>query len=72
VNAEEVDKKERHKQRHVELHANLDELTADFLAQNQGKRPSVTTVSELMKWSFEQTKTPTESPTDETFNHFEN
>ena len=50
---------EEHKQRHVELHKKLNELCADFISQT-GKYPSKTTMLELMEWSHEQTKNPTE------------
>jgi len=48
---------EEHKQRHIELHAMLDELVADFIGCT-GNLPSKTTVMDLMKWTFEQTKIP--------------
>lgn len=50
---------EEHKERHVELHRKLDELLADFIEQT-GKRVSATSLLELLQWSFEQTKNPTE------------
>jgi len=50
---------EEHKERHKELHKYLDELVADFI-QNTGAILSKTTVIELMDWSFEQTKKPTQ------------
>lgn len=50
---------EEHKQRHKELHEKFDELLADFIIKT-GKRPSETTVYELLKWSHEQTENPTE------------
>ena len=50
---------EEHKKRHIELHKSLDELSADFI-RHTGKRPSQTTIIELMKWSYEQTQKPTE------------
>lgn len=46
---------DEHKIRHKILHKNLDELIADFI-QNTNKLPSKTTLTELMEWSFEQTK----------------
>lgn len=52
-------KYEEHQKRHIELHRMLDELTADMI-KNTDKLPSETTVMELMKWSYEQTKNPTE------------
>jgi len=51
--------KEEHKERHKMLHEHLDELAADFIT-HMSKRLSETTVFELMQWSFEQTKNPTE------------
>ena len=51
---------EEHKQRHIELHRKCDELLADFMTHNENKYPSQTTVWELMNWSHEQTKNPTE------------
>lgn len=50
---------EEHKQRHLELHKMLDELGADFI-RHTDKLPSKSTIMELMTWSFEQTKNPTE------------
>lgn len=49
----------KHKQRHIELHRYLDELSADFIGHT-GKLPSKTTIMEFMEWSFEQTKSPSE------------
>jgi len=49
---------EVHRQRHITLHKHLDELIADFINQT-GKRPSQTTLVELMLWSSDQAKTPT-------------
>ena len=51
--------KQVHRERHKELHNSLDELYADYLAQNPGKLPSNTTVLELLHWSYQQTKEPT-------------
>lgn len=50
---------EEHRERHVLLHRMLDELVADFIGQS-GKRPSETTVLELIFWSSEQMVNPTE------------
>ncbi len=50
---------EEHKERHVELHKMLDELVTDFISHT-GNLPSKTTLMDLMKWSYEQTKNPTE------------
>ncbi len=49
---------EKHKQLHIKLHQNLDELIADWLSQTE-KLPSKSTVLELMQWSKQQTETPT-------------
>lgn len=50
----------KHKERHVQLHAALDELVADFLTHNKWKQPSTTTIYELLKWSHKETFEPTE------------
>lgn len=50
--------KEEHKKRHEILHHGLDELMADMIDQTCAM-PSTTTVMELMQWSHEQTKKPT-------------
>ena len=41
--------------RHKLLHRKLDELIADFILHTN-KLPSQTKLTELMSWSFEQTK----------------
>lgn len=51
---------EQHRQRHVQLHAMLDELVADYLTQHQRALPSTTPLLALMVWAHEQTITPTE------------
>lgn len=51
---------EQHRQRHIQLHENLDELIADWLAQTPAL-PSSSSVLELMHWSKEQTIRPTEN-----------
>jgi len=48
---------EEHKQRHIELHKALDELLADFITHTK-KLPSETSLTELIKWSYEQTQNP--------------
>jgi len=48
-----------HKEKHIELHKNLDELSADFI-RHTGKLPSDVTLMEFMTWAYEQTKNPTE------------
>ena len=52
--------KKKHIKRHKELHRHLDELLADFLRHNNDRGLSNTTLTELMKWSYEQTINPTE------------
>ena len=51
--------KEKHKKRHKELHKYLDELIADFIIHNDNKFLNNTTIMELMKWSYQQTQSPT-------------
>lgn len=53
--------KEKHKERHLELHKNLDELIADYIMHND-KMLTETTVFELMQWSYTQTVDPTPAP----------
>ncbi len=53
-----------HKLRHQELHKSFDELMADFISHTDGL-PSKTTLSVLMKWSYEQTLNPTEEEGEE-------
>jgi len=50
--------REEHIQRHEELHRAFDELLADWITHNPEVRPSVSTVFELMQWSYLQTKEP--------------
>ena len=47
-----------HRQRHIDLHRNLDELLNDAI-QYGGLLPSKATVLDLLRWSFEQTVAPT-------------
>lgn len=50
---------DEHIQRHELLHRYLDELVADFIAnQSEFKGLSKTSIMELMQWSAEQTKKP--------------
>lgn len=49
---------EDHRARHQLLHACLDELLADFLVHNATKRPSNTSVAELLVWSNKQRANP--------------
>lgn len=51
-----------HRARHLELHRALDELAADYMRHHHNARPSNTTIMDLMIWSFEQTRNPTEPP----------
>ena len=55
-----------HQKRHTELHKALDELMADWIDHNMthgsNKGLSNTSIMELMPWSYEQTKKPTEKP----------
>lgn len=51
---------EKHRARHIELHQAFDELLADYLSHHSGKRPSDTTLLELMAWSHGQTVEPSE------------
>jgi len=52
---------EEHRERHIALHRALDELAADWMAQQPlGRLFSNTTIMELMQWSFQQTLQPTQ------------
>jgi hypothetical protein len=51
--------KENHKERHIFLHRCLDELVADMI-KHTTMLPSNTNIISLMKWSNQQTKSPTE------------
>lgn len=55
----EIKTKEQHKQKHIELHKCLDELVADFIV-HKNLIPSSTSIMELIGWSYEQTKNPTD------------
>lgn len=50
---------QEHKERHIALHKNLDELIADFI-NHTGKLPSQSSVMELMEWAHAQTISPAE------------
>lgn len=52
--------RDEHTKRHVELHKAFDELVADYIAHGNGL-PSKTTITELIKWSFQQTIDPAEA-----------
>jgi hypothetical protein len=58
---DKADTQKLHKQRHVLLHNELDELLADFL-WSTGKRPSQTTIFELLQWSCAQSQKPDPLP----------
>lgn len=45
---------QEHREHHMQLHKNLDELVADWIGET-GNLPSQHTIFELMKWSHEQT-----------------
>lgn len=49
---------EKHKEVHVKLHQNLDELVADFIRHTKSF-PSETTILELILWSADETINPT-------------
>ena len=51
--------RKEHIRRHLKLHNSLDELSADMI-RHTDKLPSKTSVMELMQWSYQQTKNPTE------------
>jgi len=51
--------KREHKDRHLELHAKLDELVADYISHTK-KTPSDTNIMELINWSYKQTQGPDE------------
>lgn len=53
-----------HKARHITLHREFDELLADYLQHHPGALPTTIPLIDLMKWSFEQTRNPTELPRD--------
>jgi len=53
---------DEHQARHQVLHEAFDELIADYLRWNRGKRPGNTTMLELMEWSFLQTRNPSTDP----------
>ena len=48
-----------HRERHIQLHKYFDELLADFIAHTK-EPPLYRPIKDLMEWSFEQTKNPTE------------
>ena len=48
-----------HKERHLKLHEELDELIADFITHNE-KSLSDTTIMEFLTWSYKETLEPTE------------
>ena len=52
-----------HQAVHEALHRSLDELVADYITQTH-RRPSESTVLELMQWSFVQVMRPSGNPVD--------
>jgi hypothetical protein len=50
---------EKHRQRHIELHKALDELLGDFINHTNTGVLNLK-IEELMRWSYNQTKNPTE------------
>jgi len=64
VSSSEATELAAHLERHQQLHRSLDELVADWLSHNRDKRPSSSTVLELMQWSHMQTQLPTEHTTE--------
>lgn len=53
---------DEHRTRHAELHKALDELFADYMRHHATARPSNTTLTQLIEWSYLQTQNPTEPP----------
>ncbi len=54
-------KPEEHKQRHVELHKSLDELFADYIIHHPDESNySGMVLQQFIRWSYEQSKNPTE------------
>ncbi len=53
--------KEKHRARHIELHRALDELIADFALARKGPILSLP-ISNLIAWSYLETRRPTEHP----------
>lgn len=52
--------KEEHKQIHIELHKSFDQLLADYFRHNSDKFLVDTSILDLGRWAYEQTKNPTE------------
>lgn len=50
---------EEHKQRHVELHKAIDELSADYILHNPTAHLAGS-ILDLIEWSYGQTKDPKE------------
>lgn len=51
--------REAHRVQHARLHAALDELVADWMVHTN-KTPSQATIADLIRWSADQTYSPTE------------
>ena len=49
---------EKHRERHVLLHRQFDELCADYFSHVRDAMPSTTTIARLMEWSYRQTIEP--------------
>jgi hypothetical protein len=49
--------RDEHHKRHLQLHAYLEELVADFVAHTR-RLPSETTILQLAEWSYTQTVSP--------------
>lgn len=50
-----------HRARHQHLHDALDELVADYIRHTKDCRPSTSSILELMQWSVQQVRMPTEA-----------
>jgi hypothetical protein len=57
ISCKDLSDAQKHKKRHIYLHASLDELIADFILHNQVQL-SKTTISELQEWSNRQKEEP--------------
>lgn len=49
-----------HKEIHIKLHKALDSLVGDYITHT-GERLSNSSILDLIHWSYEQTRNPTES-----------
>lgn len=55
----------KHRARHQCLHQALDELVADWITQT-GRRPSSSSITRLLKWSYAQSVQPDHPPAEST------